>query len=139
MEECAIFDSPLEVESAFYQAFEQRDLAAMRCLWADDERAYCVHPLGARMNGMSEILAGWDLLFGQSADMHVSVAERQVIHTGDLVIHHLTELVHVVGQEPRQHWIAATNIYLRTDSGWRLLAHHASPALSDPVSPPVIH
>jgi ketosteroid isomerase-like protein len=28
-------------------------------------------------------------------------------------------------------WIVATNVYLRSAQGWRLVAHHASPGAGD--------
>ena len=33
-------------------------------------------------------------------------------------------------------WVLATNVYLKTAQGWRLVAHHASPAgdLAEPAS-----
>ena len=30
----------------------------------------------------------------------------------------------------------ATNVYLRTAAGWRMIAHHASPAPGEPAAAP---
>jgi hypothetical protein len=38
----------------------------------------------------------------------------------------------VQGQEAQPMPVVATNVYLRTAAGWRMLVHHASPA---PVQP----
>jgi hypothetical protein len=44
--------------------------------------------------------------------------------------------------------IIATNVYLRTPAGWRMIVHHASPAQgdpgagsapADPASPKILH
>ncbi len=45
-----------------------------------------------------------------------------------LAIHSVMEHILVMGQPKPQAPIIATNIYLLTDRGWRMLAHHASPA-----------
>ena len=31
----------------------------------------------------------------------------------------------------RRAWVVATNVYLKTPQGWRLVAHHASPGRSE--------
>ena len=52
---------------------------------------------------------------------------RKVQSVGSCV-HHLIERVQV--QSPkgtREAWVIATNVYLKTAQGWRLVAHHASP------------
>jgi ketosteroid isomerase-like protein len=45
---------------------------------------------------------------------------------------------------PRQAWVVATNVYLKTAQGWRLVAHHASPGSATEVpeivdTPQVLH
>ena len=44
-------------------------------------------------------------------------------------VHHLIERVEVLTSGGTAHaWVIATNVYHRTAQGWRLVAHHASPA-----------
>jgi ketosteroid isomerase-like protein len=44
-------------------------------------------------------------------------------------LHHLVERIDVVTEQGRQTaWVLATNVYVKTAQGWRLAAHHASPA-----------
>ncbi|WP_018150900.1 YybH family protein [Leeia oryzae] len=133
------FASPLDLELAFYEAFERRDLRAMIALWAEDERAFCVHPAGHRMLGLPAIQAGWEALFEHMPDLHIHVQDRRVIQGQGVTIHHVTEMVHVIGDTAQQHWVNATNIYVLTEHGWRILAHHASPLLADDDLAPVLH
>jgi ketosteroid isomerase-like protein len=44
-------------------------------------------------------------------------------------LHHLVERIEVITPEGRQTgWVVATNVFVKTAQGWRLAAHHASPA-----------
>jgi len=50
------------------------------------------------------------------------------LHSGDTAIHQVLERVQVEGPEGRQSaWVIASNVYLKTAMGWRLVLHHASP------------
>ena len=51
----ALFSTPQEVETAFYEAFEKGDLEAMMSVWADDDDIVCVHPGGQRLAGAEQI------------------------------------------------------------------------------------
>ncbi|MFI4923833.1 MAG: YybH family protein, partial [Vicinamibacteria bacterium] len=46
-----IYTTPQDAATAFYQAFEARDLDAMMATWADDEEIVCVHPGAQRLVG----------------------------------------------------------------------------------------
>jgi ketosteroid isomerase-like protein len=47
-------------------------------------------------------------------------------------VHHLAERISVQTSEgPRTAWVLATNVYLKTAQGWRLVLHHASPGSVD--------
>ncbi|NLR75323.1 MULTISPECIES: YybH family protein [Leeia] len=131
--------SPQDIEDAFYHALEHRDLSALTALWADDERAYCILPLGQRLNGLQEIMTGWELLFGQSPDLHIHLHQRTMVQDGQLAVHSVVQLVQVMSQGEQRHWITATNVFLHTERGWRLLAHHASPSVAEPDSSLVLH
>ena len=43
-------------------------------------------------------------------------------------VHSVLERVRVMTTEGEQFaWVVATNVYLKSSQGWRLVAHHASP------------
>jgi ketosteroid isomerase-like protein len=39
--------------------------------------------------------------------------------------------VAIVGNDSPQHaWVMASNVYVKTEQGWRMVAHHASPGMA---------
>ena len=131
-----IFTSPHEAAMAFYQAFEARDVDAMMATWAEDEDLVCVHPGGARLLGYEAVRAGWEQLFAGDAKLSFRLDEIVVIETVGLALQSAVEHV-TVGNEPNPRGMAiATNVFLRTPSGWRMVVHHSSPAPAMAVAPP---
>ncbi len=119
--------SPDELEARFYQALQRGDLDALMSVWADDDEIVCVHPGGPRVVGPVAIRASFEAIF---ANGPIPVQPEQVHRLEALsgVVHHLLERVEVSTREgPRSAWVVATNVYLQTARGWRLVAHHASP------------
>jgi hypothetical protein len=47
-----------------------------------------------------------------------------------LSVHSVYEYITVAGEPRPRSPVIATNVYLRTERGWRMVAHHASPAPS---------
>lgn len=126
-----LFTTPQDAEAAFYDAFIRRDLDAMMEVWADDDDIYCVHPGGARLSGVEHIRESWRKLFSNNQELHFSLREQQLIHTMMLAVHSVYEHISIVGQSRTQQPMIATNVYQRTEHGWRMVAHHAAAA---PVS-----
>jgi ketosteroid isomerase-like protein len=60
-------------------------------------------------------------------------------------VHSLVERIEVLTpQGQRNAWVLATNVYVKTAQGWRLLAHHASPGTPGEIqevvdAPQVLH
>ncbi|MBP6251285.1 MAG: nuclear transport factor 2 family protein [Rubrivivax sp.] len=129
--------SPDELEARFYQALQRGDLEALMSVWADDDEIVCVHPGGPRVVGPVAIRASFEAIF---ANGPIPVQPEQVHRLEALsgVVHHLLEHVEVSTREgPRSAWVVATNVYLQTARGWRLVAHHASPgSLQSPEEAP---
>ena len=123
-----IFTSPQDAALAFYQAFEARDLDAMMAAWAEDEDIVCIHPGGPRLVGYEAVRAGWEQLFAGDTKLSFKLDEIVVIETVGLALQSAIEHV-TVGSDPKPRGAAiATNVFLRTPSGWRVVVHHASPA-----------
>ncbi|MBL8328808.1 MAG: nuclear transport factor 2 family protein [Rubrivivax sp.] len=123
----ALLASPDDTEAQFYEAMQAGDLERMMAVWADDDEVVCVHPGGARVIGLAAIRASFEAIFAQNA---VPVQPEQVhrLHTQDSAVHHLAERVQVMTTEgPQSAWTLATNVYIKTALGWRMVAHHASP------------
>ncbi len=123
-----IFTSPQDAALAFYQAFEAKDVDAMMATWAEDEDIVCVHPGGPRLVGYEAVRAGWEQLFGGETKLSFRLDEIVVIETVGLALQSAIEHV-TVGTDPKPRGAAiATNVFLRTPSGWRIVVHHSSPA-----------
>jgi len=128
-----IFPTAQDAENAFYEALERADLEAMMSVWAEDEEIVCVHPTGPQLVGQDQVRESWRRIFagGDGARAQVSL---QSVTTGVMfAVHSVLERFEMEGQgEPRGASAVATNVYLRTPAGWRMLAHHASPAPGQP-------
>lgn len=123
-----LFATPQDAETAFYEALVKRDLDAMMEVWSDDDDSYCVHPGGARISGVSAIRESWRQIFAGGQELRFSLRDQQLIHTMMLAVHSVYEHVSVAGQPRMRQPMIATNVYQRTERGWRMVAHHAAPA-----------
>jgi uncharacterized protein (TIGR02246 family) len=124
----ALHASPDDVEALFYEALQRGDVAQLMSVWADDDEIVCVHPGGGRLVGAAQIRESFEAIFANGA---VPAQPEQIRRLQSLTcaVHHLVERITVQGPEGEQHaWVLATNVYLKTAEGWRLAAHHASPA-----------
>ena len=121
-----IYVSPQDAAIAFYQAFEARDLDAMMTAWADDEDIVCVHPGGSRMVGYDAVRAAWEQLFSGDTKLSFRLDEIVVLETVGLAMQSAIEHVSTADGTARGAAVA-TNVFMRTPSGWRMVCHHASP------------
>ncbi|TXI20238.1 MAG: DUF4440 domain-containing protein [Roseateles sp.] len=125
----ALLASPDDTEAQFYEALQHADLDRLMQLWADEDEVACVHPGGPRIVGLAAIRAAFETVFQRGAvQVHPERVRR--LHSGDCAIHHVLERVQLhtePGQVAPTSWVIATNVYLKTALGWRLVLHHASP------------
>jgi ketosteroid isomerase-like protein len=119
-------DSSEATESAFYAAFAKCDIAAMQQLWVQAENTVCVHPGGPLLRGNTEILQSWSEILSNSSKPDIRYREIQRLASGDLAIHTVEELIRPAESEESPTRVIATNVYINTPEGWRILAHHAS-------------
>lgn len=123
-----VFPTPQDCEAAFYDAFESADLETMMAVWAEDEDVVCVHPAGPRLVGVDQVRESWRQIFASGPQLRFHIKDSQILRGMLLSIHSVLEHILVSGEPRPRGPIIATNIYLLTDHGWRMLAHHASPA-----------
>ena len=121
-----------EVEAQFYDALQKGDLERLMALWADDDEIVCVHPGGMRLVGPAAIRAGFAAIFANGG----VPAEPEQVHRLAMLggaLHHLVERITARGErgQVEQGFVLATNVYVKTGLGWRIAAHHASPAMPD--------
>jgi ketosteroid isomerase-like protein len=133
-----VLESPEEAESQFYDAMQRGDVESMMALWADDDEVVCVHPGGARVIGTAAVRAAFAAIFANGGVPVRPERVHRLQHSG-AAVHHLAERVEVVTASGLQTaWIFATNVYISTPQGWRMVAHHASPGTAEDaaVAPP---
>jgi ketosteroid isomerase-like protein len=123
-----LFATPQDAETAFYDAFAKGDLDAMMEVWADDDDIYCVHPGGPRMSGVAQIRESWRKIFASGQSLRFQLRGQQYLNGMMLSAHSVYEHISVTGETRARGPMIATNIYLRTEHGWRMVAHHASAA-----------
>lgn len=123
-----LFATPQDAEAAFYEAFMKQDLEAMMEVWADDDEVYCVHPRGARVAGVAQVRESWRQIFASAQNVRFQVREQHLLQAMMVAVHSVYEHISVGGETRAQGCVLATNIYMRTERGWRMMVHHASPA-----------
>jgi len=121
------YETPQEAEAAFYAAFIKRDVNAMMEVWAADDNISCIHPLGQILVGRTAIRESWESIFRNSPEMQIMINGRSRGHDGAFAIHVVEEHVRVANEAPGTP-MHATNVYHLTDTGWRMVLHHASPS-----------
>lgn len=118
-------------EAAFYEALQAGDAEAVMRVWIDDEEPVCVHPGGPRLVGAPAIRSSYEQLLGGGA---LPIAPECVLRTVAMgcAVHNVVERVRLpAGSAAAFACVLATNVYMRTPQGWRLVLHHASPGTVD--------
>ncbi|MDQ2927865.1 MAG: nuclear transport factor 2 family protein [Pseudomonadota bacterium] len=122
-----------DVEIEFYEALQRGDIDRLMALWSDDDEIACVHPGGPRLVGAPAIRASFDAMFANgSIDARPERVRRLDAHS--TAVHSVLERIRILTSEgERFAWVIATNVYVKSAQGWRLVAHHASPGTSAEV------
>ena len=132
-----------ETEAAFYEAMRLGDINKLMACWADEDDIVCIHPGGPRLVGALSIRGGFDAMFSHGT-LRASIEHVRRVQTLGVSIHSVIERIDVMASNgPAQAFVIATNVYLKTAQGWRLVAHHASPGTAQDVrpsdSPTILH
>jgi uncharacterized protein (TIGR02246 family) len=137
-----IFPTAQDAENAFYEALERGDLEAMMAVWAEDEEIICVHPTGPRLSGQDQVRESWAKIFAGGTGPRVHITQQVAVTGMMIAVHSVHENFTLEGEARTPVPVVATNVYLRTAAGWRMIVHHASPApgqiaaAETPAAPP---
>ncbi len=112
-------EAVLAANEAFYQAFGYGDRAAMAALWSDEAPVACTHPGWTAIAGRARVLESWAGIL-EGAPGKVACLEPVSHIIGDVAFVTCNEAV-------GNNLLAATNVFVRESSGWRMVHHHASP------------
>jgi ketosteroid isomerase-like protein len=123
-----LYASAVECEQAFYEALEGGDAEAVAELWLDDDDVCCVHPNGPRLLGYAAVVASWRAILA-NGPVRVRPSARKALDTPMVTLHNVVEEI-VVGEgaERQVVHVIATNAYLKTPAGWKMVLHHACAA-----------
>jgi len=119
-----VTDEILLANQAFYDAHEQRDLAAMSAVWDHSDRATCIHPGWPILRTWPLIEESWRRIFAGAGRNQFIVTNEQVHVAGDVAWVSLDENLVDGGMTGT---IAATNMFVRTGTDWKMILHHGSP------------
>jgi uncharacterized protein (TIGR02246 family) len=115
------------VETAFYDAIARADIEALMALWADEEDIVCIHPGAPRISGHAAIRASWEAIL-EPGGVRIRPTQLRTLHNLMTSVHSVVEEIHRVEGEQQDVHIVATNVYVKTAQGWRIVLHHASVA-----------
>jgi ketosteroid isomerase-like protein len=123
----------LEANLAFYRALQERAIKEMERVWDHDGEISCVHPGWHRLDGWSEVRRSWQNIFANARAWRVSCERVRVSVRGDLAWVVCLEVIRPdAAIEAEAARMQATNVFRRTEEGWRMVHHHASPSAEDP-------
>jgi len=123
-----MLSSPEECEQAFYEALDAGDSEAVNELWLEDDDVVCIHPGGARLMGYAAIKSSWTSILA-GGPVHARCTLAKSLETPTVALRNVVEEV-VVGEGTQQQVVSvlATNVYVKTPAGWKMVLHHASAA-----------
>jgi ketosteroid isomerase-like protein len=121
------FKEAARANREFYRAFERLDIEAMRAVWLDDDSIQCVHPAGERLIGRERVLGSWQAIFMGTERIRFELQDLTIETVGDFAWASAIERIRPGQAEEPVSEAVATNLFVRRESGWKLLLHHASP------------
>lgn len=119
--------NPEQAEAVFYAAFENGDLEAMAGIWAHSDDVVCIHPHGPQLVGYGPVIQSWQTILDNAAGFRITVQLVNDYSDGDITVRFVNEILSNENSDGSPITVLATNAYRRTESGWRIVLHHASP------------
>ena len=124
-------DAVKEATQGFYDAFGALDMDLMDSVWDSSEHAMCVHPGWPPLVGWDPIRDSWQRIFDNATLMHFNIRYVNATVEGDCGwVTCVENITSVLQGQANNFAVLATNIFVRTSQGWRMIAHHASPSTS---------
>ncbi len=114
----------LAANAAFYEAFAAADAVAMERLWALHAPVACIHPGWGLLVGREEVMGSWRRIFENAPPDIICHGARAFL---------LGNAAHVVCLEIMTEGVLiATNLFVREETGWRVVHHQAGPTNERP-------
>jgi ketosteroid isomerase-like protein len=130
-------ESVRAANAAYYAAFEALSLDAMSAIWEHSDRVSVTHPGWPTLHGWARVAGSWEAIFASTGFIQFVLTDEVVRIVGDVAWLTLDENILQASGSPdgggtdteelEGARIAATNLYLWGEEGWRMLLHHGSP------------
>ena len=118
----------LAANQRFYSALENLDFEAMEAVWLHEDWVACVHPGWELLEGWEEVAESWQRIFENTQRMKVEISDVSVRIEANLAwVNCVEQVTSSFATGFSTAWVQATNIFIRHDSDWLLVHHHASP------------
>lgn len=117
-------DAVRAANRAFYDAHEARDLDAMTAVWDHGPQAVCIHPGWPILRGWPLVQESWRRIFSGPGRNQFILTNDVVVSAGDVAWVTLDE--NLMDQFATG-TVAATNMFVRSATGWKLALHQGSP------------
>ena len=118
-----------DANDRFYRALESLDLATMDAVWHHEGWVRCIHPGWDAVVGWPAVRQSWEQVFRGTRWMRVTPTDVEVQVYGPLGVVACAENITAGSEGEVGVAVAqATNLFLKTAEGWRIIHHHASSA-----------
>ncbi|MBR8828739.1 MAG: nuclear transport factor 2 family protein [Gomphosphaeria aponina SAG 52.96 = DSM 107014] len=120
----------IEVNQAFYRAFEKKDMDGMNLVWFQGNSSSCIHPGGEILQGWENIRNSWELIFRNTEYLEIDI-ELVTVEIGNQIGYIVLQenLLQISRGKRLQAQSVATNIYQKMAQKWYLVTHHGSPRM----------
>jgi len=127
-----MFADPQTAEDAYYDAFDEHDLAKMMSVWSDSDEIVCLLPMLPAIKGRAAIERAFDPVLNPESAFDIQIKHLHWINNNDIAIHLVEEKISMA-DGPDQ-FVYATNIYQKNaNNSWHMTMHQNSPV---PPPPP---
>jgi ketosteroid isomerase-like protein len=116
----------LDANTAFYDAFEARDLDAMSDVWEHSDRVSCTHPGWSTLRGWGAVSGSFLVLFRSPGGLQFILTNVAAVVAGSVAWVTVDE--NLLGDQGGG-TVAALNLFARDgdDGRWRMVVHQGSP------------